>query len=102
VLRDGEEVVGTGAIRRLDQQTCELKRLWFLPACRGKGFGKQMVERLLDFARSAGYQRVRLDTAPELQAANRLYQRLGFYPIERYHDGPCVIFMEKLLEPVQK
>src|SRR5277367_1730894 len=46
VLMDGERVVGTGAIRRLDEQTCELRRLWFLPAYRGKGYGTKMSELL--------------------------------------------------------
>jgi putative acetyltransferase len=97
VLLDGDRVVGTGAIRRLDEQTCELKRMWFLPAYRGKGYGARMSEALFEFARSAGYKRVRLDTAPILAAANRLYQRLGFYPIERYNNGPGTLFMEKCL-----
>jgi putative acetyltransferase len=97
VLMDGERVVGTGAIRRLHEQTCELKRMWFLPAYRGKGYGTKMAEMLFEFARAAGYKRVRLDTAPELQAANKLYRRLGFYPIERYNDGPGTVFMEKQL-----
>jgi putative acetyltransferase len=97
VLLDAERVVGTGAIRRLDEQTCELKRMWFLPAYRGRGYGARMSEALFEFARSAGYKRVRLDTAPVLAAANRLYERLGFYPIERYNDGPGTIFMEKRL-----
>ncbi|MGA2685022.1 MAG: GNAT family N-acetyltransferase [Verrucomicrobiota bacterium] len=97
VLMDDRRVVGTGAIRRLDEQICELKRMWFLPAYRGKGFGTRMAEQLFEFARSAGYRRVRLDTLPLLEAANRLYQRLGFYPVERYNDGPGTIFMEKCL-----
>ncbi len=97
VLMDNERVVGTGAIRRLDEQTCELKRMWFLPAYRGKGHGTRMSELLFEFASSAGYQRVWLDTSPLLEAANRLYQRLGFYPIERYNDGPGTIFMETCL-----
>ena len=101
VLLDGDQVVGTGAIRRLDPQTCELKRLWFLPAYRGQGHGRQMLAQLLAFAASAGCQRIRLDTAPELQAANRLYRRLGFYLIERYNDGPATIFMEKILSSAQ-
>jgi putative acetyltransferase len=63
VLMDGERVVGTGAIRRFDEQTCELKRMWFLPAYRGKGYGAKMSEALLDFSCAAGYKRVRLDTA---------------------------------------
>jgi putative acetyltransferase len=56
-----------------------------------------MCELLFDFARSAGYKRVRLDTVPILPAANKLYRRLGFYEIERYNDGPGTIFMEKRL-----
>lgn len=97
VLMDGERVVGTGAVRRLDEETCELKRLWFLPPYRGKGLGAKMVELLFEFARSAGYHRVRLDSSPDLEAANRLYRRLGFYEIERYNDGPATVFMEKEL-----
>ncbi len=97
VLMDDERVVGTGAIRRLDDQTCELKRMWFLPDWRGKGHGARMCEMLFQFAHLAGYKRVRLDTTPVLPAANRLYQRLGFYSIARYNDGPGTIFMEKCL-----
>jgi putative acetyltransferase len=97
VLLDDGRVVGTGAIRRLDDQTCELKRMWFLPEYRGKGHATKMCELLFEFARSAGYQRIRLDTSPLLLAANKLYQRLGFQPIERYNDGPGTIFMEKEL-----
>ncbi len=97
VLMDENRVVGTGAIRRLYGQTCELKRMWFLPAYRGRGDGTRIAGLLFEFARSAGYKRVRLDTVPELEAANRLYHRLGFHPIERYNDGPGTIFMEMQL-----
>ena len=93
VLLDGDAVVGTGAIRRIDSQTCELKRMWCLPAYRGRALGTEMAEALLQFARSAGYRRVRLETAPKLEAANKLYRRLGFQTIDRYNDGPCTIFM---------
>ncbi|MGE0702326.1 MAG: GNAT family N-acetyltransferase [Vicinamibacterales bacterium] len=95
VLRDGDSIVGTGAIRRLDERVCELKRLWFLPAYRGRGLGQMMAERLLEFARTAGYERVRLDTSLQLKAANRLFGRLGFRPIDRYNNGPGTVFLEK-------
>lgn len=72
VLMDGDRVAGTGAIRRIDGETCELKRMWFLPAYRGLGHGTRMSEGLLAFARSAGYKRVKLDTSPILEAASRL------------------------------
>lgn len=97
VLVDGGRVVGTGAVRRIDGQTCELKRMWFLPSYRGIGYGTEMAQRLLAFARHAGYERIRLDTSPVLEAAIRLYRRLGFRPIERYNDGPCGVFLMKEL-----
>ena len=97
VLMDDNQVVGTGAIRRIDEQTCELKRMWFLAAYRGKGNGTKMAGLLLDFARSAGYKRVRLDTSPSLAAACKLFLRLGFYVTQLYNDGPSTIYMEKLL-----
>lgn len=97
VLMDDRQVVGTGAIRRLDAETCELKRMWFLPEYRGQGHGTKMAERLFSFARSAGYRQVRLDTDPRLERANKLYHRLGFQSIERYNNGPGVLFMEKEL-----
>ena len=97
VLLDDDRVVGTGAIRRLDVQTCELKRMWFLPDYRGKGYGWKMAELLFEFARLAGYKQVRLDTAEVLERANKFYRRLGFYSIERYNDGPGTIFMEMQL-----
>ena len=54
---------------------------------------------LFDFAKQAGYQKVRLDLASrdrQLQAV-RFYIKLGFYPIERYNDSICQVFMEKVL-----
>jgi len=97
VLLDGKQVAGTGAVRRLDEQTCELKRMWFLPAYRGRGYGSSMARQLIAFARATGYRSMRLDTQPELAAANKLYQRLGFMPIKRYNNGPGTVFMEKPL-----
>ena len=97
VLVDDEKVVGTGAIRRLDDTTCELKRMWFLKEYRGCGLGIKMAHMLLECARQMGYRRVRLDTSPNLEQAVRLYQKLGFEFIEPYNNGPCTLFMEKTL-----
>ncbi|MEA5505942.1 GNAT family N-acetyltransferase [Halotia wernerae UHCC 0503] len=104
VLVDNEQVVGTGAIRKLDDEICELKRMWFLKEYRGKGWGRKMAQMLFNFATQVGYRKVRLDLANEKgqSQALKLYRRLGFYPTERYNDSPCNIFMEKLLESVQE
>lgn len=99
VLSDAGKIVGSGAIRRLSDDICELKRMWFLQNYRGRGLGRQMAQMLLDFANKNGYKKVRLDVANEqkqLQAL-KFYQQLGFYFIERYNNGPCTLFMEKML-----
>lgn len=99
VLIDDRRVVGSGAIRRLNDEICELKRMWFFKDYRGRGLGTKMAEMLLDFAREKGYKKVRLDTADKKKQAQalKLYQRLGFYLIDRYNDGSCTVFMEKML-----
>lgn len=99
VLIDEGRVVGSGALRRLNNDICELKRMWFLKAYRGRGLGTKMAQMLLDFARKKGYKKVRLDTIDEQKQAQaiQLYQRLGFYFIERYNDSSCTMFMEKIL-----
>jgi putative acetyltransferase len=100
VLIDRDRVVGTGAIRKIDDEICELKRMWFLKAYRGQGLGWNMAQMLLEFARQAGYLKIRLDLTNEARQpeALKFYQKLGFYPIERYNDGPCQVFMEKALD----
>lgn len=99
VLIDNGMIVGSGAIRCLSDDTCELKRMWFLKDYRGKGLGWQMAQMLLDFAKKTGYKKVRLDTVDQLKQAPalKLYKRLGFSLIERYNDGFSTVFMEKLL-----
>src|SRR5688572_1705737 len=85
VLTDNDQIIGTGAIRRIDDETCELKRLWLLFEYHGKGLGYRMIQELFAFAREKGYQRVRLETDPNYQSrALNLYKRLGFYEIPRY------------------
>ena len=99
VLIDDGRVVGSGAIRRLSDDICELKRMWFLKDYRGRGLGIKLAQMLLDFAKETGYKFVRLDTGNEEKQAQaiKLYKRLGFYFISRYNDGPCTVFMEKML-----
>ena len=98
VLTDNETVVGSGGIRRLDDSICELKRMWILQDYRGRGWGMKMAQMLLDFANKTGCKKVRLDVVREQKQARAIafYKNLGFYQIERYNDGPCTIFMEKI------
>lgn len=91
-------IIGTGALRRLEEGVCELKRLWFAPEYQGKGLGYQMMTRLLAVAREKGYQKMRLCTSPLYQAkAVSFYKRLGFYEIPLYGDDEEDISMELVL-----
>ena len=74
-------VVGCAALRRVDDGgTCELKRVYVRPAARGLDLGRQLVEKMLQLARAAGYTRMCLDVLPEFVAAQKLYASLGFVP----------------------
>lgn len=99
VLLDGEKIVGAGAIRKIDNEICELKRMWFVPEYRGKGLGKMVADQLLTFAKEQGYKKIRLDVYyPEYQqAAVALYKKLGFYEIPAYNNSTAQLFMEKEL-----
>lgn len=73
-------VVGCAALRRVDQHTGEMKRVYVRPAARGERLGRRLVESVLSEARRIGYQRVCLDVLPEFTTAQRLYHALGFQP----------------------
>jgi putative acetyltransferase len=52
VMTDENQIIGTGAIRRLDNATCELKRVWLLFDYHSKGLGYRMIQELFAFARN--------------------------------------------------
>ena len=98
VMTDDDRIIGTGAIRKIDDATCELKRVWLLFEYHGQGLGYRMMQELLAFARAKGYQRMRLETDQECQSrAFNFYKRLGFYEIPRYRNHQDETEMEMIL-----
>lgn len=79
VIEDEQGMLhGCGGVHPIDQWSCELRKLYFLPSLRGLGMGSAMLDRFVRFARQAGYQRMELETASALHAAIELYKRRGF------------------------
>ena len=85
----------------LPQDTCELVKMYLLPAARGKGIGKMIIENCLQKAAAFGYKNIYLETMPELEQAINVYEKFGF----EYLNGPlgnsghfgCSKWMLKLL-----
>jgi putative acetyltransferase len=85
VEQDGRLLVGSVGIYPLDAQNCELRKMYLAASMRGRGLGKLLLERALDFARNAGFSSVVLETASVLKDAIALYGLYGFRPVESAH-----------------
>lgn len=79
---------GCVGIKKFSDNICELKRLYVRPEYRNCGLGQVFTEMMIEKAREIGYSKIYLDTMPGLEAALRLYKRLGFYEIDKYYNNP--------------
>lgn len=83
------ELAGCVALHKLEDDICEMKRLYLRPKFRGKGLGGVLVQTIFAAARQIGYRRMRLDTVgPVMKDAVAMYRKLGFREIEPYRPNP--------------
>jgi putative acetyltransferase len=84
VIEDEEgRLLGTVGLFRADDETCELRKMYFAPELRGRGMGLYILERTIEAARARGFKRMTLETSSVLEKAIRLYTRFGFKPYDR-------------------
>jgi GNAT superfamily N-acetyltransferase len=91
-------------IRRMDETRCEMKRLFVRPQFQRSGCGRELAERAIEWAGTAGYAEMLLDTLPTMAGAQRLYERLGFRDVAAYRFNPIAgtRFMARALTPERR
>jgi len=95
---DGEPA-GCVALRSIDDDFSEMKRMFVYPRFHGRSVGRALGQQIVENARHLGYRGIRLDTSIRQAEAIALYRRLGFNPIPPYYDLPqklsdWLVFME--------
>ena len=101
--------IGMGALHQVRKDVGEIKRMYIRPAQRGKGYGKALLQRLLEKAREFGYHSIYLETGPFMTAAHHLYHSFGFVKRDEYPETevpPQIrskwLYMEKTLKDTSK
>jgi ribosomal protein S18 acetylase RimI-like enzyme len=95
-----DKAAGCIALRKIDNEYCEMKRLYVRPKFRGLKIGKALTEVIINEAGRLGYKFMRLDTFPSMDAARKLYKEFGFKEIPAYRYNPVkgAIYMELKLQ----
>jgi len=104
VVEQAIEILGGAGIAPLkngDPKVCELQKMYFLPQARGKGLGKEIIHRCLDFAKANQFKQCYIETMPNMEAAQKLYLKTGFtyidHPMGDTGHSSCPIWMIKSL-----
>ncbi|WP_160672594.1 GNAT family N-acetyltransferase [Clostridium sp. C8-1-8] len=88
IVKVEDQVAGCIGLRKIDDDNCEMKRLYVRPEFRGHKIANRLVEKIIDDATIIGYKSMLLDTLPFLEGAIKLYKKFGFYEIKSYNNSP--------------
>jgi len=94
-----DQPAGCVALKKIDDHSCEMKRMFVYPEFHGKGIGYALAKAIIDEAKKIGYSSMKLDTSIRQIEAQNLYQGFGFKNIEAYYTLPdkqknWLVFME--------
>lgn len=93
-LFDEKNIIGTVALKKLDEEKCELKSLYLLQKYHGKGLGEHLLKITILKAQENGYKEMYLDTLSTSKEAISLYKKMGFVITERYNSNDTAdVFM---------
>ena len=81
-------LAGCIALRAVNENYCEMKRVYVRVQFRKLGIGQALTEKIIDDAKNIGYTRMLLDTSSSMQSAISLYRKLGFTDIDPYYNNP--------------
>jgi ribosomal protein S18 acetylase RimI-like enzyme len=103
IAEDAHEILGGVAYRRIDRNTCEMKRLFVRSTANGRGLGRKLCEALMQTAGRDGFRTMRLDTTRDMVEAVGLYRSFGFRDAAPFADypermRPMMLFMARDLE----
>ena len=87
-LLSGDNVVGTVGLKKINDDTVELKALYLLKDLRGQGLGSELIKCVIDKAKELGYRSMVLDSKSQYKEALGLYKKMGFKLTDRY-SGQC-------------
>ena len=105
IVENNGKIIGGAGVSQLENGEaiiCELQKMYFLPEARGLGLGTQMMEKCLQSAREFGFKKCYLETMPNMDDAQKLYQKVGFEylcePLGNTGHNSCPVWMIKNLE----
>lgn len=100
LFQHAQSFSGCIAIRKIDCDTAELKRMYVQPAFQHKGIGTGLLKEAIGLAKKYGYKKIRLDTLNNMLPAIELYKKNGFYEIPAYYYNPqkTAVYFEKILQ----
>lgn len=99
LAKSGKEIAGCVALKPIEENNCEMKRLYVKPTFRNTGLGKKLIETIIKFAQNNNYEKMKLDTLTKLEPAVKLYKLYEFVETKPYVYNPLndVLYFEKTL-----